>query len=401
MKNLPHNAYSPLYFLSALGSGGLSVSFFMYLMFLIPHPQTPMPQWSDWMGVLQSGDFWGSFLVIFALLGVLLLGLDHFIKLAKNIFKLKRFSKTEEFHHLWNSHTGIQFMAFPLTLAMSVNVIFIFGSLFVPGIWNIIEYLFPFAIGAFAIIGVFTLNILFKFLSERLIAGNLDGAHNNNLSQMLGIFATSMVAVGLAGPAAMSHTLLFSHIAFILSLFFVAITLILASIQLMVGFRSIFRHGIDQNGSASLWIMIPTLTLVGITIYRLSMAAKHHFNVDVSPFFHLILTGSLVSLMIFFGILGYLIMKKLQFFKNYIHGENKNPLVWSLICPGVASVVFGNFFINYGLVQNHIVDKYSVAFWVLYGVLFIIQMKTLVTLKRIDSKLLKHSQDNYKVQTES
>ena len=34
--------FSPMCFLSALGAGGLSVSFFMYLMFLVPHPNTPM-----------------------------------------------------------------------------------------------------------------------------------------------------------------------------------------------------------------------------------------------------------------------------------------------------------------------------------------------------------------------
>ena len=36
-------SYRPLYFLSALGMGGLAVSFFMYLMFLTKHPKTPLP----------------------------------------------------------------------------------------------------------------------------------------------------------------------------------------------------------------------------------------------------------------------------------------------------------------------------------------------------------------------
>ena len=31
----------------------------------------------------------------------------------------------------------------PLALAMSVNVGFIIGLTFVPGLWNIVEYLFP------------------------------------------------------------------------------------------------------------------------------------------------------------------------------------------------------------------------------------------------------------------
>ena len=34
-------AYSPLYFLASLGAGGLAVTFFMYLMFWVPHPGQP------------------------------------------------------------------------------------------------------------------------------------------------------------------------------------------------------------------------------------------------------------------------------------------------------------------------------------------------------------------------
>ncbi|XPV54022.1 MAG: hypothetical protein ACNI3H_03075 [Halarcobacter ebronensis] len=34
--------FNPMCFLASLGSGGLSVSFFMYLMFLVPHKDTPM-----------------------------------------------------------------------------------------------------------------------------------------------------------------------------------------------------------------------------------------------------------------------------------------------------------------------------------------------------------------------
>jgi hypothetical protein len=42
---MPHAArnYSPLYFLASLGAGGLAVTFFMWLMFWVPHPEQPVP----------------------------------------------------------------------------------------------------------------------------------------------------------------------------------------------------------------------------------------------------------------------------------------------------------------------------------------------------------------------
>ena len=56
---LRHNlgaAYSPLYFLAALGLGGLAVSFFMWLMFWVPHPGKPVPTFEDIAAVLQAGE---------------------------------------------------------------------------------------------------------------------------------------------------------------------------------------------------------------------------------------------------------------------------------------------------------------------------------------------------------
>ncbi len=39
----PADSYSPLYFLAARGAGGLTVTFFMYLMFWVPIRDRPCP----------------------------------------------------------------------------------------------------------------------------------------------------------------------------------------------------------------------------------------------------------------------------------------------------------------------------------------------------------------------
>ena len=41
------DTYSPLYFLASVGAGGLTVTFFMYLMFWVPHPGRPVPIFDD------------------------------------------------------------------------------------------------------------------------------------------------------------------------------------------------------------------------------------------------------------------------------------------------------------------------------------------------------------------
>ena len=48
--------YSPLYFLAALGAGGLVVTFFMYLMFWVPHKGRPVPIFEDIMAAWSTGN---------------------------------------------------------------------------------------------------------------------------------------------------------------------------------------------------------------------------------------------------------------------------------------------------------------------------------------------------------
>ena len=44
---LAANRYSPLYFLASVGAGGLTVTFFMWLMFWVPHTGRPVPIFED------------------------------------------------------------------------------------------------------------------------------------------------------------------------------------------------------------------------------------------------------------------------------------------------------------------------------------------------------------------
>ena len=70
LKNIQGAQYSPLYFLSALGAGGISVSFFMYLMFMTPHKATPIPTWETLQAVFNGNELMLKILAIVALTGI-------------------------------------------------------------------------------------------------------------------------------------------------------------------------------------------------------------------------------------------------------------------------------------------------------------------------------------------
>jgi len=47
--------YSPIYFLASLGSGGIVVTFFMFMMFMVEHEGRPIPVFEDVAVALSSG----------------------------------------------------------------------------------------------------------------------------------------------------------------------------------------------------------------------------------------------------------------------------------------------------------------------------------------------------------
>ncbi len=377
--------FTPMCFLSALGAGGLSVSFFMYLMFLVPHKGVPMATYDYVLPALLKGD-WLSVVTAFALVFILVFAFLHFKFLIWNTKQFNLFTKTTKYENLKNSNMEVSLMAIPLTYTMTINVCFVLGAVFVPGLWDIVEYLFPFALLAFAIAGYFALKIFFNYFTRILTTASFDFTSNNNLSQMISIFAFSMVSVGFAAPGAMSHHITINAIGIMGSIFFAAIAILLLLIKMTIGFTNMFEKGISVEASPSLWIIIPILTLLGIAYVRISFGLGHHFNAPLTNSTLFVFTTVIVSLQIVFGILGYKVMKQLNYFEEFVEGENRSPVSFALICPGVAFMVFGMFFINFGLTFNSVVDKYSTAYFILMLPFIYIQYKTVIYFFKLKRK---------------
>ena len=377
--------YSPMYFLSSLGAGGLAVSFFMYLMFLVPHKGVPMATFDFIYPVLLKGD-WLSFVSAIALVFIIALGIIHIKLLLWNIGQYKQFKLTKQYQEMINGNSEVMLMILPLTFAMTINVCFVLGAVFVPGLWDIVEYLFPFALLGFIVIGYYAIKIFMEYFSRLLTNGDFDFTKNNNLSQMMSIFAFVMVGVGCAAPGAMSHNLTVNAIGIFGAIFFSSIAILLLFIKLILGFKNMLEHGIAKESSPSLWILIPILTLLGITFIRISFGLDHHFDQELANSSLFTLTSTILSLQLIFGMLGYKVMKQMNYFEEYTLGDKKSTVSFSLICPGVAFMVFGMFFVNFGLTANGIVDKYSIAYFLVMLPFMYVQYKTVIVYFRLKSK---------------
>jgi len=369
--------FNPMCFLAALGAGGLSVSFFMYLMFLVPHKGVPLATFDFIYPELLKGT-WLSFVIVFSLVFIIVFAYLHFKLLIWNTKQFKKYKETESYKNLIGTNSEITLMTIPLTFAMTINVCFVLGAVFVPKLWSIVEYMFPFAIIGFIVCGYYALKILFNYFSRILTNGNFDFTKNNNLSQMISIFSLSMVSVGFAAPGAMSHNLVINAIGIFGALFFGSVAILLLIIKITMGFKNMFEQGISVEASPSLWILIPILTLLGIMMIRVSFGLDHNFDSQMSKSSLFTLSSVILSIQILFGALGYKVMKINNYFEKYVYSDDtKSSISFALICPGVAFMVFGMFFINFGLTYNNVIDKYSVAYFLLMIPFIYSQYKTI------------------------
>ncbi len=277
VKNLGEK-YSPLYFLASLGNGGMVVTFFIYLTFSIKHKKTPVVIFEQWWPVFQHAPIWKQALIAFALIGILYFFVNHIRLLVWNIREFGLFKKTEAYTKLKNSNAEVTLMAIPLTIAMTINTLFIIGAIFVPGLWPIVQYIFPLSLIGFLLTGFYSLKIFGDYYQRLLIHGGFDFKGNNSMAQMISILSFAMSGVGLAAVGAMSHNAIVYGVAMFGTIFFIVTAMILAILQGIQGFNSMMEHGISKEGSPSLWIAIPILTLIGISIIRLYFGSFHHFG---------------------------------------------------------------------------------------------------------------------------
>ena len=371
----PADSWSPLYFLASLGAGGLAVTFFMYLMFWVPHPGRTAPVFEDIAGAFAAGSLATQAMIGIAAAGIALLGALNLRSLAWNLRAYRAFRRTEGFARLRASNAEASLLALPLALAMSVNVGFILGLVFVPGLWGVVEYLFPAAILAFTMIGALALSQIGRFLGRILSAGGaFDLAQHNSFAQLLPGFALAMVAVGLAAPAAMSGHAPTVGAGLVLSTAFGTAAILYVAVAAITAFGSILQHGTAKEAAPTLMVVIPIMTVLGIMALRQSHGLHTTFDVHTTAAETLVFLTKLLAVQILFAGLGLAVLRRQGYLADYIRGTKTSPGSYALVCPGVALSVMLHFWLNKGLVEAGLVAKFGLAYWTVSGLAIALQI---------------------------
>jgi len=372
------NRYSPLYFLASLGAGGMTVTFFTWLMFWVPHPGRTVPIFEDTWAMLTDGSLLQQAMILAAWAGIVVFGFLNLKLLAFNLRRFAEFRRSDAYEAFAKSNAGSQVLAMPLALAMTVNVLFIIGLSFVPGLWSIVEYLFPAALVAFLAIGWIALRELGHFIRERLHSGGFDCSANNSFAQMLPAFALSMVAVGLAAPAAMSTVPVVAGISIVLASVFMTAAIVLALVVLVMSVRPMLEHGVNVEAAPTLMVVIPLMTVLGIAMLRIDHGLGATFGAEASAADSLMLTTRLMSVEVIFALFGIAVLSRVGYLARFVTGSETSAGSYALVCPGVAMSVMTQFWLNKGLVAAGIVAKFSLAYWAISAVAIALQVAVIV-----------------------
>ncbi|UWQ08135.1 TsoY family (seleno)protein [Aliiroseovarius crassostreae] len=389
----PADKYNPLYFLASVGAGGLSVTFFMYLMFWVPHKDRPVPIFEDLIAVMQSGSMGLKIAVIAAWAGIAAMVFLNLKYLVWNLKQFSAFKKTDAYAALKSSNAETTILAMPLALAMSVNGMFVAGLVFVPGLWSIVEYLFPLAMLAFLAIGIVAVVYIGDFLGRVLTKGGVfDVTAHNSFAQMLPAFALSMVAVGFAAPAAMSHTAAVVAISLVGSTFFGTAAIVYALVALVTAFNSMLHYGTSKESAPTLMIVIPILTVLGIMFMRQTHGLHETFNVHVTPAETMVFLARLLTIQLLFALLGLAVLARQGYWKSFVFGAETSPGSYALVCPGVALSVLTHFFLNAGLVKAGVLDKFSALYWGGTAIALVLQFAMIALVLRLNKQHFGRSQ---------
>lgn len=383
----PADSYSPLYFLASLGAGGLAVTFFMYLMFWVPHSGKPVPTFEDILAAFQTGSVPMQTAIVIAVVGIAAMVVLNVKMLLWNLSAYATFKRTSAYEALRNSNAESTLMAMPLALAMTVNALFIVGLVFVPGLWGIIEYLFPLAMIAFGLIAVQAFLIIADFLGRILSKGGIfDVTANNSFAQMLPAFALSMIAVGFSAPAAMSTNTTTVGLSLVISTFLGTAAIVYALVAIFTAFNSMLHHGTGKEAGPTLMVVVPILTVLGIMFLRQNHGLHATFEVHAAKAETLMLLARLLSIQVVFLLLGMLVLRRQGYFTDYVFGTKTSPGSYALVCPGVALAVMVQFFVNKGLVGSGIIDKFGTAYWAVTAIALISQFAMIALVLRLNKQ---------------
>jgi hypothetical protein len=188
----------------------------------------------------------------------------------------------------------------------------------------------------------------------------------------------------------MSHSQGVAALAGTLSILFLVIAVVSGILVLISGLQAMLQHGLQPQATPSIWMLVPIMTLLGIEWVRMQHGLSHHFAAPVEQGRLFVVLTAIFMFQLGVMLLGYRVMQLNGYLHAHLQGDERHPVSFGLICPGVALFVMGMFWWHLVWVQGGMVTAFSGLYWLGIALLAVVQLLTLAALLRLSHRLLRH-----------
>lgn len=140
--------------------------------------------------------------------------------------------------------------------------------------------------------------------------------------------------------------------------------------------RAVTENGANIETAPTLSVFIPLLTIIGILSLRQNHGLDTHFGLASGSADRLMMLSQYLSAQLLFALLTGLVLYRLGYLPRFVTGGEVSAGSYALVCPGVGLAVMIYFWLNRGLVDTGLIDKFSFGYWVISAVALGIQFLT-------------------------
>ncbi len=330
--------FDPLIFLMSLGAGGIAVIPFAFLQYTFEHGA----------GLIRISDIgYGTMPIMQQLMHrsleavMVLFSSLHIILSLVLIYKLSRWVGSDQYHDILSDPLRNPALLAPfISIIMTMNVFIGPVRYFLPIMAENLQALMLPALVFWMVIWIALIRMdtaLLKISFEKSF-----DVDRISFGWLLHPFALGMLTVTGMGIAAMAEQPSIAHTAAFMSLVSGSMGLFLFAVKLIAIFKSHFsQEGLpERQFLPSFMIVIPNVTLFGISAFRFGHYLEHQFSYALGPFFLIVMT-LLFAFETWYIIFGMTLLK--DYFSDHFFSREFYVTQWGFVCPVVAYAVLGSF----------------------------------------------------------
>jgi len=365
--------FNPLLFLMALGAGGISVIPFAIFQYMTEHGAGLVT-----LSQLGHGSLSLINEILFRFLEVAMavFAIIHIVLMVGLFKKFNKWRKTGAYKEmlkdpLKNTALLAPFVAISMTLNVFIGPIRFFIQSFAD---NLQLVMFP-ALVVWGIIWIALMKFDIKLLK---IAFEADfDVGKISFGWLLHPFALSMLTVTGTGIAALAKNASIAHTAAFMSMVSGTMAAFLLTVKVISIFKSHYAaKGLPEKQFLPSFLMvIPNVTLLAISAFRIGHYLEHNFAMHMGPYFLLVMILAF-AFETWYLLFGLSLLK--DYFTKYFFRKEFYVSQWGLVCPMVAYAVLGSFvyavFVPSLLFSITVLGTTLVAI-LLFTILFIRQMR--------------------------